>query len=42
MSLDRYSHSIIAGFKIPPHARANIGYSGTGVKHIVGRGYNVS
>ena len=37
LSLDRYNHSIIVGFKIPPKARASIGYVGSGVKNINGR-----
>lgn len=40
LSLDKYEHSFIASFKIPPSAKATIGYIGNGVKNIEGRGYN--
>tara|TARA_B100001029_G_scaffold179434_1_gene188901 strand:- start:2231 stop:3148 length:918 start_codon:yes stop_codon:yes gene_type:complete len=39
LTLDRYSNSIIVGFRVPPKARASIGYIGSGVKDIIGRGY---
>jgi len=37
LSLDRYSQSIIFGFKIPPSAHASLGYNGNGIKNINGR-----
>jgi hypothetical protein len=39
-SLDRYHQSIILNFKIPPQATGSIGYILSGVKDIIGRGYN--
>ena len=38
LTLDRYSNSAIVGFKVPPKAVASIGYTGSGVKDIIGRG----
>ncbi|MAJ43311.1 MAG: hypothetical protein CMF96_01020 [Candidatus Marinimicrobia bacterium] len=40
LSLNRYKNAAIIGFKVPPNARASIGYIGSGVKNIIGRGYS--
>ena len=39
LSLDRYNQSIILSFRIPPKATGSIGYTSSGVKDIIGRGY---